>query len=285
MSEANSVELVNDSASLLIPASLSEGWGLVDLEGWFGATENKVPVTERPQADGAFAASKVLRTSRVVSFRVSHGSYDQATREQGVDELSAFGAKQPVMMIVDGPGGRTARTVTIESTQYLNRTGFEAPVVAVDVIARDPRRYAVSSDVPWQQTGPPTAGNGIVWPLVWPLVWPGGGSSGRVTLTNLGTAPSAPQFRLYGGFSSALITSVETGARIGLDRLVPEGSVVVIDTAEHRATIDGQSDVSRWLRWREWELIPPGESRSYQFDITGAVGTPILEGRVLSAWW
>jgi hypothetical protein len=92
-------------------------------------------------------------------------------------------------------------------------------------------------------------------------------------------------FRLYGGFSTALITSVETGARIGLDRLVPAGSVVTIDTAQHAATIDGQSDVSRWLRWREWELIPGGESRTYQFDATVPVGSPILEGRVLSAWW
>lgn len=120
---------------------------------------------------------------------------------------------------------------------------------------------------------------------MWPLIWPGGGSSGRITLTNTGKAPSSPQFRLLGGFDSALITSAETGARIGFDRLVPDGSVVSIDTAQHRATIDGQSDVSRWLRWREWEMVPPGESRSYQFDVVGPVGTPKLEGRVLSAWW
>lgn len=285
MSAASSVELFDGSTSLFVPASYSAGWGLVELEGWFGLSDNKVPVNERPQADGAFSTSRVLRTSRVVSFRAEFATASQGDRESAVDALSAFGAKVPVSMIVDGPGGRSARAVTVESVQYLNPSGVGLGLVAVDCIAHDPRRYAVSADVPWQSTGPASSGVGRTWPAIRPLVWPMGGSSGRITLTNSGKAPSAPQFRLVGGFSSVLITSAETGARIGFDRPVPVGSVVTIDTERHVATIDGQSDVSRWLRWREWELVPAGESRSYQFDVTGAVGSPVLEGRVLSAWW
>lgn len=75
---------------------------------------------------------------------------------------------------------------------------------------------------------------------------------------------------------------LETGARIGFNRSVPVGSEVVIDTANRRATIDGQSDVSRWLQFREWELVPAGASRTFQFDATGVVvetGTPVESRR------
>lgn len=284
MNTVNSVEFVSEAGSILFPASFAAGWGLVKLDGWFGATGNKMPTRERPQADGAFPVSRVVRTSRVMSLDVECAFGSQGERESHLDELAAFGADGPVTMIVAGPNGRSARTVTIEESPYRNPTGVQSPIVSVDLIARDARRYAISSEVPWVSTPPPSSGRGLVWPAVSPLVWPGGGSSGRITITNGGLAPSAPEFRLRGGFSSALITCVETGSRIGLDRFVPSGSVVTVDTTERRATIDGQSDVSRWLRWREWELVPPGSSRSYQFDVSGPVDSPTLEGRVLSAW-
>lgn len=261
------------------------GWSFSDLVDWWGQTEDKFDVVERPQAHGAFEVNRSLRSSRAPSFSATFIGGTQADAEEAFDVLSGVGADGPVTMIVTTPAGRSARTVTVERVAPADHHGRPYGRVSVDLIARDPRRYEVDSDVPWVQTGPPSAGNGLVWPAVWPLIWPGGGSSGRITLTNRGKAPSAPQFRLYGGFASALVTCVESGARIGLDRVVAPGSVVSVDTALHTATIDGQSDVSRWLRWREWELVPPGESRTFQFDVTGPSGSPVLEGRVLSAWW
>lgn len=267
----------------------SQGWSFASLVDWLGSTDDKREVVERPQAHGAYDVTTSLRASRAISFRATFVCASQADGEGALDEISSVGADGPVVMIVTTPAGRTARRVTVERVTPVKHQGqkFGRVTVQADVylIARDPRRYEVDTDVPWVQTGPPSAGNGLVWPAVWPLIWPGGGSSGRITLTNRGKAPSAPQFRLYGGFASALVTCVESGARIGLDRVVGPGSVVSVDTALHTATIDGQSDVSRWLRWREWELVPPGESRTFQFDVTGPSGSPVLEGRVLSAWW
>lgn len=262
-----------------------DGWSFWDLIDWWGNTSDKNEVVERPQAHGAFGVSRSLRESRAISFQATFIGSSQAKTENAFDAISAVGATGPVQMIVTTPAGRSARTVTVEKVTPANHRGRKYGRVAVDVIARDPRRYALDSEVQWASTGPPAPGQGLVWPAVWPLVWPGGGSEGRVAVTNTGMAPSAPAFRLHGGFSSALVTCVETGARIGFDRLVPDGSVVQLDTAHHRAVLDGQSDVSRWLRWREWELVPPGESRTYQFDVTESVGSPRLEGRVLSAWW
>lgn len=263
----------------------TSGWVFSGLTDWFGQTGNKIGVTERPQAHGAFVPSRALRSSRAISFEANYLGETVEEVENAWDSLAAVGAEAPVTIHVDAPSGATERLVTVSVNKMTDHHGDPTGKVAVDLIAYDPRRYAVAVSVPWEQTGSPSAGNGLVWPAVWPLVWPGGGSSGRIELVNTGTAPSAPQLRLLGGFSSALITCVETGQRVGLERLVPEGSVVTIDTEDHRAVIDGQSDVSRWLRWREWALVPPGQSRSFQFDVIDPVGVPKLEGRVLSAWW
>ncbi|EQM83427.1 hypothetical protein [Microbacterium maritypicum] len=261
------------------------GWVFSDLIDWFGQTDNKEEEEERPQGHGAFESSKALRTSRAISFNAAFLGGSAAEVEEAYDTLAAVGAEGPVEAIVTTSAARSARRVKVQVSSASDHHGRSTGKAAIDMIAADPRRYQVAADVPWVFTEPPSAGLGLVWPAVWPLIWPAGGVSGRITLTNSGKAPSAPMFRLLGGFTSALITTVETGARIGLDRLVPDGSYVDIDTSLHRATIDGQSDVSRWLRWREWALIPPGESRSYQFDVTAPEGAPKLGGRVLSAWW
>lgn len=277
---ADSVELIRGSQSILFVTGYQYGWYLSSFQDWLGTSDDKVGTRERPQAHGAFDVSKSLRTAKTPSFRVGHNSMGDAVAvEAAIDELSAIGADGPVTMRVATPAGVSERVVSIQVT-HLDTEGLATGSVAVDCVARDPRRYDVNPQS--VSTGPAEAGQGRTWPAVWPLVWPGGGVSGRITLTNSGRAPSAPTFILGGGFDTALITCLETGSRIGFDRLVPVGSSVVIDTAERRAVIDGQSDVSRWLRFREWELIPAGESRAFQFDATGVVigdGVPVERRR------
>lgn len=269
---ADSVELIRGSQSILFVTGYQYGWYLSDFKDWLGTSDDKVGTVERPQSHGAFDVSKSLRTSKTPSFRVGHNSMGDAVAvESAIDELSAIGADGPVTMRVTTPAGVSERVVSIQVT-HLDSEGLATGSVAVDCVARDPRRYAVGAQS--AVTGPAQPGAGRVWPAIWPLVWPSGGTSGRITLTNTGKAPSAPTFILAGGFDTALITCLETGSRIGFNRQVPVGSSVVIDTANRTAMIDTQSDVSRWLRYREWELIPPGASRTFQFDASGAVTIP-----------
>ncbi|MFI8593725.1 hypothetical protein ACIGCK_04755 [Microbacterium sp. NPDC078428] len=271
-----------DLGGLAFEDETRAGWAFSALTDWWGQVDDKTPVTERPQGHGAFPVSRSLRSSRAMAFRAVYVGASQAALENAVDELSAIGAEGPVRMTVTTPAGATWRTVSVEATPFEDHRGRKNGAVAVDLVARDSRRYA---DAEWVSTAPPDSGGGLVWPVVWPAVWPGGGSPGRVALVNSGRAPSAPMFRLLGGFSSALITCVETGERIGFDRPIPVGSTVDIDVAGRRAMIDGQSDVSRWLRWREWGDVPPLSTRRFQFDVAGPSGSPMLQGRVFPAWW
>lgn len=260
-------------------------WEFADLDGWRGKTDDKVETRERPQAHGAFSASRSLRTARSISMTARFVGASRAATERALDALDALGAEGPITMTVAEDSGATSRVVTIRRSPVLDRRSREIGSVSLDVSARDPRRYTPLVDAQWFETGPVAAASGLTWAAPWSLSWGSGAPTGRITLANTGRAPSAPRFQLAGGFASALVSCAETGARIGFDRPVPAGSVVEIDTATHRAILDGLSDVSRWLRWREWELVPPRTSRTYQLDVTGAAGSPLLRGMVRSAWW
>ncbi len=260
----------------------SEGWVFSDLIDWWGLTDDKSDVQERPQNHGAFPVARAIRSSRAISFTAAYIGEGQGSLENAFDVLSSVGAEAPVLMTVTGPSGSSWRVVSVENVQPADHHGRGVGRVSVDCVARDPRRY---SDASWVRTTPAAPGGGRTWPAQWPLIWGGSpGSDGRVLLSNTGRAPSAPTFRLAGGFDSALITCAETGARIGYDRAVPAGSVVEIDVAQKRAVIDGQTDVSRWLLFREWENVPAGTTRSYQFDAVNASGA-YMDGRVFPAWW
>lgn len=274
--------LIGAVPPISFPSYSATAWSFRDLTGWLGQTDDKVPLVERPQGHGAFRTSRSLRSSRAVSLTVTYIGGSQSDVENAFDVLDAVGADGPVVMSVTLPTGTTWRVVTVDKVTVTRwRGGSRYGQAAIDMIARDPRRY-MSGD--WVTTGPPSPGQGEVWPEVYPVVWPGGGSSGRVTLVNDGRAPSPSRFLLAGGFSSAQITCVETGARVGFDRLTPTGQVVEIDAGTGRATIGGQ-DVSRWLRYREWTDVPGLMSRSFQLDVTDPVGSPTLSGKVDHAWW
>lgn len=265
---------------ITLHAYATSGWVYSGLTDWRGQVGNKIALTQRPRAVGGFPVDPI-RGSRAISFTATYLGGSASEVEDAVDALSAVGASGRVLMTVT-QSDETWRWVTVEVVAAADHFGRDTGTVTVDLIAADPRRYQTGA---WQETSPPSDGAGLVWPVVWPAVWPGGGNPGRISLINSGRAPSSPVFRLVGGFTSALITCTETAARIGFDRVVPDGSYVDIDVSARSATINGQSDVSRWLRWREWETVPGLATRTYQLSVSGASGSPLLRGKVDSAWW
>lgn len=257
----------------------TSGWVYSGLTDWYGQVGNKAPQTQRPRSAGAFPADPI-RLSRAISFTASHLGGSASDVEDAYDELSGVGADALVRMTV-AHSMTSWRWVSVEAVSAADHFGRSTGSATVDLIAHDPRRY---QDGTWQETAPPTPGDGVVWPLVWPLVWPGGGNPGRISLVNSGKAPSSPVFQLVGGMGSAVITCVDTGAQIGFYRAIPAGQTVEIDVASRRAT-QGGNDVSRWLRYREWQDVPPEATRRYQLAVTSPSGLPLLRGKVDSAWW
>lgn len=261
----------------------ASGWVYQGLTDWYTLTDDKIPDEEKPQGHGAFGVSESLRSSAVIPFKAVYLADTEAEMLAAGEQIMAAVATGPVDMVYTDALRTTSRSVTVRTAPMTDHHGRPTGEFEFDCLARDPRRYSVGDA--WQSTPPAADGAGIVWPLVWPLVWPGGGSDGRVTLQNLGSAPAAQRYRLNGGFESALLTNTATAQRIGFNRPVPAGSVVEIDTKSRQAWIDGQSDVSRYLTFREWWDVPRYSTVQVQFDVTGATGSPTLSALAPSAWF
>jgi hypothetical protein len=185
--------------------------------------------------------------------------------------LKAATARGVVELGVDVGSGRLSRLVEVRRVAV--SAGFEwwnLPV-AVDMLARDPLLYG-----PEQIVGPigrPDPGPGAAYPWVYPVVYGEPGSTGRITLTNSGTADVAPwSIRVTGPLPNFSIVEVETGRRLVFSRLVGDGDVITLDPRSGRASINGQSDVTASLFIAEWPIIPAGQSRTYQFLAPSGTG-------------
>jgi len=106
--------------------------------------------------------------------------------------------------------------------------------------------------------------------------WGADGISGRVSVTNSGTADVWPSLTVSGGLAEGFVaTNVSTGESIRFVRPIPEGSTVTINQRTGSASIDGQSDVGGFITERGFFAIPAGETHQIQFAGLGAVtGVP-----------
>lgn len=250
-----------------------------DLTDWFSLSDSKSEVHERAQAHGAFGIANDYRQSLAISFK---GWCIKPTRLEGIQAKNtlklALGANRPVLATLDDEDGPTSRMVSIRAVPLPDNRWSKVFTFDVDMIAFDPLAYGPTVT---QQTGPAVSGGGLLFPLgTTPAkYWDFGtdGTSGRIIVTNNGTAPTWPQLRALGGMGLGFIaTDVDTAQVVRFDRAIPEDSMVTIDQRTGTASIDGASnDVTGFLTLRDFFSIPPGASHQIQFSVLGsASGTP-----------
>lgn len=270
---------------LFLPPTLTggTGWFHNDLTGWYTLTSDKAPVNERSQRHGAFASGRSYRSAAAISFNAVFVASSELELLQGQQTIGAIGSDDPVVMRVTDGLEATERIVSVRATDIPDHHGRVVNNFAVDCLARDPRRYSIND--PWVTARPPSAGSGLVWSARWPAVWGNvGGTTGRISLINRGTKSSSPVMRVYGGLDSFSLINIDLQRRVSFSRVIPVGSYVEVDFARRRATLDGDSDVSRYFTSREWWDVGPGVESVTQLEVTGAFGDPYLAGLVRSAW-
>ena len=162
----------------------------------------------------------------------------------------------------------------------------DAQLFAADPVAYGPGQSAT--------TGFAEEGGGLQFPLftdgttdVGYLDFGAPGTSGRVDLSNAGTAEFWPVFRIAGPTPAAgfEIVDVPTGRRIRYAGQVPSGSVLEIDTATGSVILDGTADRSGLVTVREWTAVPAGGSTTVGFVPLGPDGSATCTVIWADAWW
>lgn len=279
-----SIEFLDPVVPLVLPDHTDHGWGFESLGAWYSLSADKSERRERPTAHGAFRARRSLRSALTFEVVAHFVGGSPAELVEALEYIGALGADGPIVMRVTDHVRTTEREVSVIDIDVPSYQSRRINTVTISLWAADPRRYSVGDQ--WVSGSmPEEATSGLTWPIRWPLIWgTGGASDGRLTLTNHGTKASAPVYRVYGGFDSVELVEISSQQRIGFDLIVPAGSYVEIDFRTRRATLNGQSDVSRYLTFREWWTVPAGGSVQVAPSFEGAGPSAAYSGMVRSAW-
>lgn len=254
------------------------GFYLVLLGDWDSVPESKQEIRERPQAEGSYAIETDWRKSLAFSIKgafLGDSRLDAQMAKRLIKSALARGKSVTVTVTdADGPMKRVAsvRSLIIDPDFGGNEVTFTA-----DLVAYDPRMYGTDQTL---TTGVPVSGGGLLFPLgTTPTAyWDFGadGTTGRVSFTNDGSAPTWPTLSATGGLGGGFTaTDVTTGQVVRFERVIPVGSLVQINQRTGRAWIDSPSnDVSGFLTSRDFFQIGPGETHQIQFAPIGIVSGP-----------
>lgn len=271
--------------------TFSEGDRLATIgtfDGWYSGAPKRVPVLNRPAADGAFGVRKDYRAARVIT---QTGLIDSASVESSiVGPWAQFAALQsdgsPSLFQVSDALGTLSCLVSVEINELTPLLGGLAAYELV-MVARDPVKYGPARTL---TTGLPTSGGGLEYPLHSPagaLYYGANGTLGRVTVSNAGTAAVWPKINVTGGLNSGFyVQRLDTGQIVRYDRVVPDGTSVQIDFRTGGVTVDNVSDASTYLTMQDFFSVGPGESFDVQINaLGGSTGTPQMSLTISDGWW
>lgn len=273
-----------------------QGWGpsvpgtfyFTQLTDWYSLPQAKTEVRERPLANGAFGFSGDYRMAAVISVDGIYLATDRYDLQAARANLMQAARGATVPLTFTDENGPTTRLVSVRAMPMPDDHGLLSFSFSVDVLAVDPNRYASAAPgLETVSTGLPAGGTGLVYPIAYKLVWGTPGVSGRVTVHNLGTAPSYTVLQITGGLAGGFnVTNVTTGDLLQMSRAIPVGSTVTLNPRTGRATIDGAAnDISGFLTSRQWWSIPPESSQDLQFTAIGAAtGSPTMTATTPSAY-
>lgn len=139
---------------------------------------------------------------------------------------------------------------------------------ALQFVASDPRRYAVTESTS-PVVGLPSPGiGGLTFPLTFPLTFGTPGIPGSVTVTNVGEVSTWPTFTVTGPVTGPIITVAGSTLQFAADFELALGQTAVIDTDTRSVLIDGVARRDVLVR-TEWVPLKAGVATVITFSGQG----------------
>lgn len=178
-----------------------------------------------------------------------------------------------------------ARSLTVGMQYDVGNVPF-----ALQFRCPDPLRYGPPVTMP---TPLPLAGAGLIYPITYPVAYGPPGITGRLQLTNPGTAPASLLLEVLGGLPQGWQVSAG-GRALTYPVAVPSGQTIEIDTAAGTVLVEGTSSRRTSLSQADWLTVPaadpvtglPGQLE-LQFASLGGERDPnaLLTATVRGTYW
>lgn len=263
-------------------------WLFDEVDGWHDGASVEVESSPRTVTHGMFGQVG-RRGGRTITVNGNMVAPDRAQAGDAVDLLSS--------LLADGEFGRFDFYDVDQGWRWATVQLAATPDIAWDTethvkfqlqfVAPDSYRYGqTSSDTIGFAA---SSGAGMVFDL-----FPGGVMDfgplpdfGVVSVQNTGTAPSSPVFAVAGptpdgGFA---ITDVSTGRRNTFLGVVPEGSVLTLDSSDGSVLLDGVADRGGDALIEAWPTVPARSVREFLFEPLGSATPAELTASVVSTYY
>lgn len=180
---------------------------------------------------------------------------------------------QPVLRLDVKPRRRTIPT----------NAEYEMGLAEAVVQLRAPRPFAYGPDRTASVALATGAGGGLTYPLEYPLDYGEPAGTGRVVLTNAGTAPAWQIYTVWGPFDDAgfEIVDLRLGRRLIYPERVAATSWIVLNSSNGRVLEQGTASRRGNLTRAQWTPVPAGGSTEAQIN---ALGIPQAPARLDATW-
>ncbi len=269
----------------------TEGWAspsgytlwLDSMEGWDDGTSVRRDRTPRTWGHGEFS-ERGWRGARLVTIE------GEATSP--TVEIATLAAQDLASVLGDGLAGALEVTDTATVDMSAGAFLFDAPKVTwtndttpkfqIQFICPNSRKFGAPVSA---VTSVASAGGALEYPLDDVLDYGTSGDPGTLTLSNPGTADTAPVFTITGSMPAGFtITHVQSGRKLVYSAPVLAGQTIRIDTADGSVWLDGSSDRSSKLTVRAWTRLAKKSTGTWLFESVGSAGAQ-LTVEVRPAWW
>lgn len=269
----------------------TEGWTspqgytlwLDDIKGWTAGPSVRRDRTDRMNAHGEFA-ERGWRGGRLVTITGDAMCPNETVAALAEQDLAA--------VLADGLLGLLEVTDSATVDMSIGAGLFSEPDIGwkndttvtyqIQFHCPKPRKYGAAVN---DQTGVATPGGALEYPLDDPLDYGAPGDPGTVSLTNTGTADTAPAFTVTGDMPNGFtITHVQSGSRLVYSDAVLAGQTLRLDAADASVWLEGNADRSAKLTVREWVRVPKKTTATWLFEAAGSVGAQLIV-EMRPAWW
>lgn len=289
------------AATLILETGWTMEWApdgathLTDLKGWTGSTGIRRDGAARLGAHGSHS-ERGWKDDRLIS---AYGHHTAASRRD-----AAIYARDLAGFLGDGTEG-TLKVDDVDlgpmsAEVYLTGDGVDLDgwkggrdvPFTIHMVATDPRKYGTAILSP--SIGVPVIGGGLFTEPLFKsddgltdgfLNFGDPGETGKVSLTNEGSADTGPVFTVTGDYVPGfIITERSTGRRIVFSGTILTGQTLVIDSNTGAAMLDGYASRSTQLVVSEWVRLGPGQTAEWLFESAGSTNAS-LQVKVTPAWW
>lgn len=243
-----------------------------------------------PRYDGSYR-SRSYRDSKTIILTGWAQAPNKHVAEQAWDQfLGLFEGGGQVQLIVTDD--YTTRTMLVELSDiphvspWETANGFDW---SLTLLAIDPRKYGlfpVSASTTKASTS-----SGLSWPLDWStgggLNWGTSTSTGRLSLSNAGTAETWPTFTLTGPLTNPVLTNTLTGQQLAYNQTIASGSSLIISTSPYARTVatGTGADQRANLTTAQWFPVPANGSVSVQLGSSSVGDTGYVSAIAYPAYW